>query len=286
MKPFLPSGLLLILVILSFNSFTQDTKIFQSDKLTKKWETKPVFQIPESVCFDAERNVLYVSNINGKLTDMDGNGYISKCSLTVEILEQKCITGLDAPKGMGVYKNLLYVSDIDRVAEIDIISGKINRFFETADAKFLNDIAIDDQGNVYISDMNSNKIYRISGGKISVWLDDALTPNPNGLFVDVKNLLIGCGKIVKTDLVSRKPAVMIDNTGSIDGLEGTGDGRYLFSDWKGNVYLTSTGLSIEKILNLTPAGMNAADIEYIPSKKLLLVPTFSDNRMIAFELKY
>jgi hypothetical protein len=31
--------------------------------------------------------------------------------------------------------------------------------------------------------------------------------------------------------------------------------------------------------------VNAADIEYIPSLKLLLVPTFNDNRVMAYEVK-
>lgn len=286
MKTFVSAMILIILALFSFECYSQDPKIFQSDKLSKKWETKTVFQVPESACFDTERNVLYVSNINGKSSEKDGNGYISKCSLSGEILKQKWIIGLNAPKGMGVYKNLLYVADIDRVAEIDIIAGKINRFLETDGAKFLNDIAIDEKGNVYVSDMMGNKIYRISESKISMWLDDALLSSPNGLFVEGKNLLIGCGKIVKAELVSPKPAVMIDKTGNIDGLKGTGDGRYLFSDWKGNVFMTGIDLKFEKILDMTLAGMNAADIEYIPSKKLLLVPTFSDNRVIAFELKY
>ena len=77
----------------------------------------------------------------------------------------------------------------------------------------------------------------------------------------------------------------LEETGGIDGLEGVGDGRYLFSDWSGNVYLVGKDKKIEKIMDTTPAGINAADIEFIPEKKLLLVPTFGDNRIMAYELK-
>ena len=70
----LPAAMLLVLI--TFSGFTQDVKIFQSDKLVKKWETAPVFKVPESVCY-AGGNLLYVANINGKPTDKDGNGYIS-----------------------------------------------------------------------------------------------------------------------------------------------------------------------------------------------------------------
>jgi hypothetical protein len=76
----------------------------------------------------------------------------------------------------------------------------------------------------------------------------------------------------------------LEETGGIDGLEATGDGRYVFSDWSGNIFLVGRDKSIEKILGTAEAKINAADIEYIPSKNLLLVPTFFDNRVMAYEL--
>ena len=278
----LPAAMLLVLM--TFSGFTQDVKIFQSDKLVKKWETAPVFKVPESVCY-AGGNLLYVANINGKPTDKDGNGYISMITTDGGITKSPDITGLNAPKGMGIYNDKLYVSDIDRVAEIDLKNKTITRFYEFPEAKFLNDIAIGQDGAVYISDMMSTRIYRILNGKTEVWLDNEILASPNGLFIEGNQLLIGCNKIIKAGLDDKKLTVWLDNTGGIDGLEGTGDGRYIFSDWQGNVYLAGADKEIEKILDTTPAGINAADIEYIPSLKLILVPTFSDNRVMAYELK-
>ena len=37
-------------------------------------------ETPESVLFDEERDVLYVSNVGGEPTVKDGNGYISRVS--------------------------------------------------------------------------------------------------------------------------------------------------------------------------------------------------------------
>jgi sugar lactone lactonase YvrE len=263
----------------------QDKNIFQSDKLVKKWETPQTLQIPESVYFDEVNNVIFVSNINGKPTEKDGDGYISKLLPDGTISATKWITGLNAPKGMGVYNGKLFVTDIDRIAEIDIKGSKIIRFYEFPEAKFLNDIDIDSKGAVYISDMMSARIYRIYEGKTEVWLDDEMLSNPNGLYVEGNELLIGCKKIVRADISTGKFTEWLNGTGGIDGLEATGDGRYLFSDWQGNVYLVNKDKSIEKVLDTTPAGINAADIEFIPSKKLLLVPTFGDNRVMAYELR-
>jgi hypothetical protein len=176
-------------VIISVNA--QDDMIFQSDKLVKKWETPATLLIPESVCFDPESQFIYVSNINGKSTEKDGNGFISLVSGEGKILEQRWISGLNAPKGMGIYKGILYVSDIDRVAAIDIKSKSILKFYEFPEAKFLNDIAVDQNGVVYISDMMSARVYRIFEGKTETWLDDEMLTGPNGLFVDGDQLLIG-----------------------------------------------------------------------------------------------
>jgi len=275
----------MVLCLINLSGIAQDAKTFRSDKLVKKWETTTELLVPESVCFDPAGNVLYVANINGKPTDKDGNGFISKLSTDGKILELKWVTGLNAPKGMGIYKGKLFVTDINRVAEIDIKSVKILRYYDFPEARFLNDIAVDQNGTVYISDMMGTSIYRIYDGKSEKWLDDKFITAPNGLFIDENQLMIGCNKIIRAGITDKKITTWLTNTGAIDGLKGTGDGRYLFSDWTGNVYLIGTDEKIEKILDTSSAGINAADIEFIPSMKLLLVPTFNDNRVMAYEFK-
>jgi hypothetical protein len=276
---------ILFLTIGIISAHSQEKDIFISNKLEKKWETPSDFKVPESVCFDPVNQVLYVSNINGKPTEKDWNGFISKLGLNGRIIDLKWVEGLHAPKGMGIYDGKLYVTDIDRVAEIDIGSGSIVKFYDFPGSQFLNDIDIDQKGAVYISDMRATSIYRIYKGKQELWLDDEILTGPNGLFVEGEVLLIGCKKIVRADIKDKTMQVYLDDTGGIDGLKGTGEGSYLFSDWLGNVYLVHNDKSIEKILDTSGAGINAADIEYIPAMKLLLVPTFNDNRVMAYELK-
>lgn len=276
--------LMIFLLTASQMVSAQEKEIFVSDQLTKLWETPAVFSVPESVCHDPLNNVLYVANINGKPTEKDGNGFISKLSLEGETEVLEWVSGLHAPKGMGVFDNKLFVTDIDRVAEIDILSGKITRFYEFPESKFLNDIAIGLNGAVYISDMMSTRVYRIYDGQAETWLDDETLTGPNGLFFEGNELLIGCKKIVRVDTGNKAITLWVENTGGIDGLEGTGDGRYLFSDWQGSVYLVGEDKNIEKLLDTSGAEINAADIEYIPGLNLLLVPTFFDNRVMAYKL--
>jgi hypothetical protein len=274
-----------LVVLMPLAGFPQENKIFQSEKLLKKWETPAMFFIPESVCYNAGNQALFISNVNGKPSEKDGNGFISLLGIDGYIQELRWVTGLNAPKGMGIFEGKLYVTDIDRVAVIDIQMKSIIKFYEFPEAEFLNDIAIDKYGAVYISDMMSTRIYRINNGKTEIWLDDPVLTNPNGLFVEGNELVIGCNKIIKVGLNDKKINLFIDETGGIDGLEGLGNGPFLFSDWQGNIFVTNNEKKIEKLLDTTPAGINAADIEYIPDMKLLLVPTFSDNRVMAYHLE-
>ena len=50
---------------------------FISDKLTKKWQTPGELKMPESICYDPQQNLLFVSNIAGGPSDKDNNGFIS-----------------------------------------------------------------------------------------------------------------------------------------------------------------------------------------------------------------
>jgi hypothetical protein len=275
----------IFLISLTIQQILAQDNIFKSDKLVKNWETAKEFITPESVCYNSDLQLIYVSNINTRSASSDPGGFISTLTPEGEIKQLKWVTGLNDPKGMGIYNGLLYVADVNRVAEIDISSGTIRKFFDIPGAKGLNDIAVDQFGAVYISDKSSTSIYRIYNDKAEVWLDDKILAGPNGLFVENDKLMIGCGKIVLADLKDKKIISWLEKTGGIDGLEGAGDGSYLFSDWSGNVYLVDTDRKIEKILDTTAAGINAADIEFIPEKRLLLVPTFNDNRVMAYELR-
>ncbi|MCZ8217420.1 MAG: hypothetical protein O9262_14340 [Cyclobacteriaceae bacterium] len=83
--------------------------------LTLKWETDTVLTTCESVIYDSTNQVLYVANINGQPTDKDGNGFIAKLGLDGKIVQAQWVTGMDAPKGMGIYNGKLFVSDIKRI---------------------------------------------------------------------------------------------------------------------------------------------------------------------------
>jgi DNA-binding beta-propeller fold protein YncE len=97
----------------------------ESDQIQKIWETPAQLKTPESVLYEPTENVLFVSNIDGKPDEKDGQGFISKVSpINGTVIELNWVTGLNAPKGMAVSSDSskLYVSDIIDLVEIDIVN--------------------------------------------------------------------------------------------------------------------------------------------------------------------
>ncbi len=264
-------------------------KAYISSDLTKLWETPAVLKTPESVLYDYQRDIIYVSNVNGNPSEKDGNGFISTIKSDGNIDKLEWVPGLNAPKGMGLIGNLLYVSDIDEIVEIDVLNRKILQRYPVPGSKFLNDITCDEGERVFVSDMQDQKIYVLYDGKVSLWLADPRLEGVNGLltwdawdedaFAGVKNA------ILRIYDEGRSVEEWISETGSIDGLVTDGKGNFLFSDWAGRVYRAAPHEKPVKLLDTTPVKINAADIDFILSRDILLVPTFFDNRVVAYKVK-
>ncbi len=255
--------------------------------LVKKWETEAILSVPESVLFDKARNVLYVSNINGSHDGKDGNGFISKLSTSGKIEELEWAKGLDAPKGMGLVKDLLYVADITKVIVIDTKTGQKVKEIEPAGAKFLNDITVDAQGNVYVSDSSGNKVYKLTNDVATVYVESQTLKQPNGLLASAGKMYVidmGSGIFYNIDAATQLVKAAEGLAGG-DGIVPVGKGDFLVSNWNGEVnYVTASG-QVTKLLDTKTEKMNAADIEFLPKGNLVLVPTFFGNSVVAYELK-
>jgi hypothetical protein len=258
-------------------------------KLVEQWRSAPEFSVPESVLFEASENILYVSNVAGKPAEKNGQGFISKLSPEGKIEELKWATGLNAPKGMAIHGGHLYVSDIDELVQIDLKTGTIAARYPAAGAVFLNDVAADADGNIHVGDSSAENsvIYRLSEGKLAVWLQAVEIRNPNGLLMQGNRLLVGNGQdgnLNAIELESKKITLIAKTGTGIDGLKPLGDGSFLLSDWAGKTSLLDADGKTSVLMNTTADRINSADFEYIKSKKLLLIPTFFDNRVVAYKV--
>ncbi|WP_138993583.1 SMP-30/gluconolactonase/LRE family protein [Larkinella sp. C7] len=258
-------------------------------KLVKVWETDSTLRVPESVLYDPKGKVLYVANIVGKSDSLDGDGFISKVSLDGKIENLKWTTGLNAPKGMGIYKNRLYVTDVYRLIAINLSNGQAEKTWDATDKKaFLNDVTIDKKGTVYVSDSRNSKIYRLKDSKWEIWMDGGDLNNPNGLLaVGTKKMMIGSTKIgalQSIDVETKAITKLADGMGNTDGIVAVGK-DFIVSDWSGRLFYISADGQKQLMLDSRPEKMNTADIEYIPGKEMIVVPTFFKNKLVAYRVE-
>ncbi|MBW8325651.1 MAG: hypothetical protein K0M50_12875 [Prolixibacteraceae bacterium] len=262
-------------VVFGLNAFSQT--------LTKQWTTTDGLKTPESVLYDAGSNSIFVSNINGQASEKDGNGFISILGIDGKMKNLNWVTGLNAPKGLAIYNGNLYVADIDELVVINIKEARITDKIKLENAKFLNDVTASEDGTIFVTDMRDNKIYVLENGKLTLWLEDQLISNPNGLWAENGKLYIGTGQILQADIKTKEIQVLVNDCGGIDGIEKLKDGNFIYSNWKGLIFITKGVKSIQ--LLDTVDKQNTADIDFVPEKNIVLVPTFLANSVEAYLLK-
>lgn len=252
--------------------------------LTEIWATEGTIPVPESVFYSEGDKILYVAQIDGKSGEKDGKGAIGKVGLDGKVIDLNWVLGLNAPKGMGKLGSKFYVADVTDIVEIDFKSGKILQKYPVEDSKFLNDLTIDSKGNIYVSDSDTHKVHLLKDGKVSTYYEN-LT-RPNGLLVIGTDLLIlDSGSLIKLD-ANKKPTTLAEGLDkSTDGIVEVKAGEYIVSCWAGVIYYVKSDGSKELMLDTKAAGSNTADIGYDAKKKIVYVPTFLKNSVVAYQLK-
>ncbi len=255
----------------------------QSQELVKKWESEATLKVPESVYLDEKRGVLYVSNIDGEPWGDDKKGSIGKLGLDGKVIAAEWVKGLSAPKGMALVGNLLYVGDMKEVIVIDVDKGSIAKRISVPGAMGLNDVAADPKGTIYVSDSQGKKVYSISDGKPSVLLENL--KGPNGLLHHRGALHVLDGDSayrVGKDRSLKRITGGIE--GVLDGIEPVSENEFLISTWQGTMHFVKADGTNELLLDTRAEKINAADIGYDPRKRIVYVPTFFKNSVVAYQL--
>lgn len=256
----------------------------QTHSLVKKWQTDTLLKTPESVLLDPKEQILYVSNIDGTPDGKDGKGSIGKVGLDGKIIAVDWVKGLNAPKGMGIHKGNLYVADLTEVVVIDIARAQITERIPVEGSVFLNDITIDKNGVVYVSDSRTFKVHKIVKGAVSTILQKL--QGPNGLLVVGNDLLVldkgGLVKMLPDGSLTHLTEGMDPST---DGIEMVKTNEYIVSCWSGIMYYVDAMGNKQVLLDTRAEKSNTADIGYDAKKRIIYVPTFYKNSIVAYELK-
>ena len=259
------------------------------------------FATPESVEYNAAEDVYLVANINGNPFDKDDNGFISKVSPDGTVLDLKWIDGanaqvkLNAPKGMQILGNRLYIADIDSVRVFELPSGKQLKDINIKGSTFLNGVSKADDTSVYVTDSGlapgftgsgADAIYKVSvNGKVNSIVKGVQLGKPNGVAAHDGGIIMGTfgsGKLVFMDAKGQTQALMTLPGGRLDGLLSLDDGSIITSSWEAEaVFHISPSKAVKTLID----GIEApADLGLDTQRNRVLIPMFKANEVVILPL--
>ena len=253
------------------------------------------FATPESVLHDPAADVYLVSNINGTPLDPDGNGFISRLSPEGEVLDLRWIDGADAgvtlnaPKGMAIDADRLYVTDIDCIRIFDLSTGAPDGEICVPGSSFLNDLAPALDGGVLFTDTGldasfspagTDAVYRIDDGIVSTLISSPELGAPNGVIETNDGVLVVTFMSGEVYRVSGGNRTMLSEASGqqLDGVVELADGRILMSSWGDScIYEMSSGGAMTCIIADVEA---PADIGADLGRNRVLIPLFNANTVL------
>ena len=265
-------------------------------------------KVPESVRYDPELDVFYVSNVNGNPSQKDNNGFIARVradstNVVTMLVEggKKGVT-LNAPKGSALKGDTLFVADIDALRAFNRRTGAPIRSVSLVAQKatFLNDVAVGGDGAIYITDTGIvfdakggmthpgvNRIFKVVGTTVSEAAKGDSLNNPNGITWDAARsrfvLAPFAGPSVQTWTPGHNPTMLVSGPGQYDGVEVlTGSGNILVSSWADSaVHVIRGGSTMSALVKNVSA---PADIGVDTKRNVLAVPRFNDGKVEYFRI--
>ncbi len=255
---------------------------------------------PESVLYDSAADQYLVSNIHGDPLAKDGNGFISRIKPTGQVVALKWIDGtapnvsLNAPKGMAIVGDTLFVADIDAVRRFDRHSGAPLGAVDIPQATYLNDVAAGPDGTVYVTDTGlkagrngtmdsgTDAVYRLTAHGAQAIVTGPNLGRPNGIAVGPEGLTVvtfGSGSIYRIDpATGERTDLPIPDQGQLDGVVRLADGTLLISSWQAQaVYrLSPEGRFTVAVDSVT----SPADIGYDTTRGILLIPLLTKDEIV------
>lgn len=253
------------------------------------------FATPESVLHERVGDVYLVSNINGAPVEKDGNGFISKLSPEGDVLELRWIDGaadgvtLNAPKGMAIDDELLYVADIDCVRLFELETGAPAGEVCPPGATFLNDVAPHPEAGVLVTDsgldatftpVGADAVYHVLGTQAAAAVRDPEFGAPNGVAIfggEVYVVTFMSGRIFRITGQDEKEEILAVEGGQLDGIHFLTDGRAVVSNWATScIHALDPDGGLECVM---PDLEAPADIGVDHTRDRVLVPLFNANEV-------
>ena len=262
-----------------------------SARIRHLWTVETGLFEPESVAIDEERGMIYVSNVVGY--GKNGQGYLSRISMSGRVVDEKWIEGLDAPTGLAVHGDTLYFADYDQLRTVDLTTGELTASYPAPHEKpCLNDVAAADDGRIYVSASCIKTVYVLEGGSLRPLIEgrDALN-FVNGIYVARDMILTGGWQIWIWDRESGEamangPVTRQADIHDIDGIAWDGE-QFIFSMvndarlWR----LAASG----EAAPISEEAYHAVDFQYDHVTGLLVMPRIGgegEHKVSAYRLTF
>lgn len=261
------------------------------------------FDAPDQCVWHAPSRTWFVSNLGGGISlEKDAYGWITRLDEAGKVIEPFWIglaERMHAPSGMVATDRHLYVCDREGVHEIEISQRTITNFYPIPQGEFINDIAIAENGDLYVSDFFANRIYRLphQSRVAEVWLETDSLEAPDGLYMDAGKLIVGSwgvlsepgtfntsknGSLLTIDLESKKIEVLSKEAGNLEGITKAGD-YYYVTDWAAGKLLkihAETGKVSESLTGLR----NPTDPGYAKELGVLAFPQHTGDQVLFIKI--
>jgi sugar lactone lactonase YvrE len=261
----------------------------------RKTGETPNLQGPESARYDKDLDVWFVSNVNGLPSAKDNNGYISRLRpdgtpYSVKFIEggKKGVT-LNAPKGLAINGDTLWVADIDAARAFNKRTGAVIANVNIRGrAKFLNGSAVGPDGSIYMTDTGiifgakgemshpgPDQVFRIrSNGDATAALTSPKLEGPNGITWDPRHkrfvIVSFAGKGIYGWAPGDKDVQSLGNgPGQQDGVLVLPDGRIVATSWAdSSLFVLENG----QARTVAKGVASPADIDLDPKDSRIAVP--------------
>jgi sugar lactone lactonase YvrE len=272
----------------------------QEAGMFRKVGETPNLQGPESARYDRDLDVWFVSNINGQPLGKDNNGFISRlrpdgAPYAIKFIEggKKGVT-LNAPKGLAISGDTLWVADIDVARAFNKRTGALIANVSTQPrARFLNGATVGPDGAVYMTDTGvlygpkgvshpgPDRVFRITRGGAKAVLTSPKLEGPNGITWDSRQRRFVIVSFLGKGIYGWKPGDKdVESIGSgpgqQDGVTFLPDGRLLVTSWTDSSLFVLENGRARRVAAKVPS---PADIDVEPKDSRVAVPLLMENRV-------
>lgn len=266
-------------------------------------EVQKAYDAPDQAVWHSPSKTWFVSNLGGGISlEKDNNGWITRTDAQGNVIDPFWIgkeEGMHAPSGMIITDQYLYACDREGVHQIDIEKQEITAFYSLPGGEFINDIAMAENGDLYVSDFFGNRIYKITAEtrSVEVWLETEDLQTPDGLYMEEGRLIVAAwgplskpgtfettrpGDLLSVDLSTKEITTLVPAVGNLEGITKAGK-YYYITDWASGKLLKVDPK--KKSVTTILAGLShPTDPCYSEELGVLAFPQHGTNQVLFFKV--